>query len=118
MRVPSKPPVRALAGLAVGLALAGCAAAAVPPVEAAGGGSVARGAALAQSRCASCHAVERSDDSPMQGAPPFRHLSDNYPVASLQEGLAEGLVTAHPGMPQFAFEPEEIRDLIAYLETL
>ena len=87
-------------------------------VEAAGGGSVARGAALAQSRCASCHAVERSDDSPMQGAPPFRHLSDSYPVASLQEGLAEGLVTAHPGMPQFAFEPEEIRDLIAYLETL
>jgi len=54
----------------------------------------------------------------MQGAPPFRHLSDNYPVASLQEGLAEGLVTAHPGMPQFAFEPEEIRDLIAYLGTL
>lgn len=118
MRVPPKPPLKAWLGLGAGLVLAGCAAGAPPPPDVAPGGSVARGAALAQARCASCHAVDRSDDSPMPGAPPFRRLSDNYPVANLQEGLAEGLVTAHPGMPQFAFEPDEIRDLIAYLETL
>jgi len=119
MRVPSKAPLTALLGLGAGLVLAGCAAGAAAPLDVAlSGGSVARGAALAQARCASCHAVDRSDESPMPGAPPFRRLSDSYPVANLQEGLAEGLVTAHPGMPQFAFEPDEIRDLIAYLETL
>ncbi len=119
MRCPSKTQMTTLPALGVALALAGCAAGSAPPLEVAiSGGSVARGAALAQARCASCHAVDRSDDSPMPGAPPFRRLSDNYPVANLQEGLAEGLVTAHPGMPQFAFEPDEIRDLIAYLETL
>lgn len=110
-------------GLALSLSLAGCAGGSAAPVDApvdatVSGGSVARGAALAQAHCASCHAVERAGDSPMAGAPPFRRLSDSYPVANLQEGLAEGLVTAHPGMPQFAFEPDEIRDLIAYLETL
>lgn len=119
MRFPLKALMTTLPALGVALALAGCAAGSAAPVEAAiSGGSAARGAALAQARCASCHAVERSGDSPMPGAPPFRRLSDNYPVANLQEGLAEGLVTAHPGMPQFAFEPDEIRDLIAYLETL
>ena len=116
MPTPSRP----LIGLGAALWLAGCAAAADRPVapDAGPAGSVARGAALAQARCASCHAVERSGDSPMPGAPPFRRLSDRYPVADLQEGLAEGLVTAHPGMPEFAFEADEIRDLIAYLETL
>ena len=51
-------------------------------------------------------------------APPFRELSRRYPVSSLQESLAEGLVTAHPEMPEFTFEPQQIRDLIAYLESL
>jgi cytochrome c len=122
MRATRKRLVAGLAGSAAGLMLAGCAM--DGPVRGgerqagAMGGSVARGAALAQAQCASCHAVERMGDSPNPDAPPFRRLSENYPVANLQEGLAEGLVTAHPGMPEFAFEPEEIRDLIAYLETL
>jgi mono/diheme cytochrome c family protein len=126
MRAIRKRLVAGLAGSAAGLMLAGCAM--DGPVRGgetqAGsmggsmGGSVARGAALAQAQCASCHAVERMGDSPNPDAPPFRRLSENYPVANLQEGLAEGLVTAHPGMPEFAFEPDEIRDLIAYLETL
>jgi cytochrome c len=112
---------RPLAAAGAALWLAGCAALPGAPDNAgapAMGGSVARGAMLAQTRCAGCHAVDRSGDSPMPGAPPFRRLSDRYPVSDLQEGLAEGLVTAHPGMPQFAFAPDEVRDLIAYLETL
>ena len=122
MRAIRKRLVAGLAGSASGLMLAGCAM--DGPVRdgetqaGAMGGSVARGAALAQAQCASCHAVERMGDSPSPDAPPFRRLSESYPVANLQEGLAEGLVTAHPGMPEFAFEPEQIRDLIAYLETL
>tara|TARA_R110002167_G_scaffold7394_19_gene35074 strand:+ start:108 stop:503 length:396 start_codon:yes stop_codon:yes gene_type:complete len=82
------------------------------------GGSVVRGAALVQSRCVACHAVGPVGDSPLAMAPPFRELGRRYPVSSLQESFAEGLVTAHPEMPEFAFEPGQVRDLIAYLESL
>ena len=35
-----------------------------------------------------------------------------------QEAFAEGLVTSHPAMPAFAFQPTEIADLIAWLESV
>ncbi|WP_417230956.1 c-type cytochrome [Brevundimonas sp.] len=82
------------------------------------GGSVARGAALVRSRCAACHAVGPVGDSPSAMAPPFHELGRRYPVSSLQEAFAEGLVTAHPEMPEFTFEAQQVRDLIAYLESL
>ncbi len=107
------------------LALAGCAAdgsgraeRVAPPPPADLVGSVQRGAALVRARCASCHAVEATGDSPMPAAPPFRTLGAEYPVSDLQEAFAEGLVTAHPSMPAFVFEPDEILDLIAYLEQV
>lgn len=81
-------------------------------------GSAARGEALADMRCSSCHAVGRSGPSPMAAAPPFRGLAQRYPVAQLQESLAEGLVTAHPAMPQVELEADDIADLIAYLDSV
>ncbi|WP_309629016.1 c-type cytochrome [Brevundimonas sp.] len=80
-------------------------------------GSASRGAVLAQTRCSGCHATGASDSSPMLAAPPFRSLSQRYPVADLQEALAEGLVTAHPAMPQIVMEEADIADLIAYLDS-
>lgn len=82
------------------------------------GGTAARGAVIAQTRCGGCHGTGRRDESPMRRAPPFRTLMERYPATALEEALAEGVVTAHPGMPEFMFEPDEIRDLVAYLETL
>ena len=103
-----------------GLLLVGaCAAegAASPPEDATGAmASVDRGAVLVRQKCSSCHAVERSGASPMQAAPPFRDMGALYPVQDLQEAFAEGLVTAHPAMPAFEFEPRDIADVIAYLE--
>ena len=90
----------------------------VAAMEAPMGGSVARGAALVRTRCVACHAVGPTGDSPLAMAPPFRELSRRYPISSLQESFAEGLVTAHPEMPEFTFEPDQVRDLIAYLESL
>lgn len=81
-------------------------------------GSASRGEALAQSKCASCHAVGRSGGSPMAAAPAFRSLSQRYPLQDLQEALGEGIVTAHPGMPEFVFQEQEASDLIAYLESI
>lgn len=81
-------------------------------------GSATRGHVLAQTQCSGCHAVDRQGDSPLADAPPFRTLSQRYPVADLQEAFGEGLVTAHPTMPQFQFEAADVADLIAYLETV
>lgn len=81
-------------------------------------GSADRGAVLVRQNCAGCHAVDRSGDSPMVAAPPFRDMGVQYPVRDLQEAFAEGLVTAHPAMPAFEFEPRQIADVIAYLENV
>jgi len=54
----------------------------------------------------------------MRAAPPFRTLHNRYPVETLEEALAEGIVTAHPTMPEFRFEPDQIEDFIAFLRSL
>jgi mono/diheme cytochrome c family protein len=51
-------------------------------------------------------------------APPFRDLAKRYPVENLAEALAEGIVTGHPAMPRFTFEPREIDALLAYISSL
>ena len=51
-------------------------------------------------------------------APPFRTLHERYPVESLQESLAEGIVTGHPSMPEFRLDPGQVADVIAYLKSL
>lgn len=102
-----------------GVLAAGCAAPPwSPAISPAPLSAAERGRVLAESRCASCHAVGRAGASPMAEAPPFRSLHERYPVETLQEALAEGLTTAHPAMPEVELEPEQIRGLIAYLESL
>lgn len=81
-------------------------------------GSPALGEALARTHCSGCHSVERSGESPMKAAPPLRSIGALYPVADLQEAFAEGVVTAHPAMPAFEFEPDEIADLLAWMDSL
>jgi hypothetical protein len=39
-------------------------------------------------------------------------------VESLQESLAEGIVTGHPSMPEFQLDPGQVGDVIAYLKSL
>jgi len=79
---------------------------------------VRQGRALAEANCASCHAIGRTGDSPFRAAPPLRTLHLRYPIDSIAESLAEGITTAHAGMPQFRLEVEQIDDLLAYLKTL
>jgi cytochrome c len=79
---------------------------------------VQRGYTFAHDHCASCHAIGRSGDSPLRAAPPLRTLHLRYPVEHLAESLAEGIVTAHPTMPQFQLDVGQIGDLIAYLKSL
>ncbi len=81
-------------------------------------GSAQVGQKLLQANCAQCHAVSRTGESPLRIAPPFRELHMRYPVENLTEALAEGIVTGHPTMPQFRFDPDQIEHIIAYLKTL
>ena len=76
------------------------------------------GKLIAETRCAKCHATGAEGDSPHPDAKPFRYLSENYPVADLEEALAEGIVVGHPDMPVFVLSPYEIESLITYLESI
>ena len=101
------------------LALLLAAALALPAVASAQPeGPAVRGRAIVQRNCGMCHAVGRSGASPNAAAPAFRDLSMNYPIDSLAEGLAEGLLTGHPAMPEFRFTPREVRDIIEYLKSV
>lgn len=117
--------IRFVAILSVACALSGAAVqggAKPPPVQETSLDPVAaaaeRGRRLATSACASCHAIGSEGASPMPEATPFRRIVHRYPPRQLEEGFAEGLVTAHPAMPTFIFRAGEIDDLIVYLETL
>jgi len=77
-----------------------------------------RGFTFIQTHCSRCHAIGKAGDSPLAIAPPFRTLHTKYPVESLQESLAEGIMTGHPTMPEFRLDPAQINDVIAYLKWL
>lgn len=77
-----------------------------------------QGRAFVTARCSTCHAVERSGDSPVAEAPPFRTLSARYPLENLAEGLAEGLYVGHPVMPEFELTPEEVDAVIAWIGAI
>jgi mono/diheme cytochrome c family protein len=77
-----------------------------------------RGKTFALTNCARCHSIDRVTPSPLTIAPPFRTLHKRYPIESLAEALAEGIVTGHPTMPEFRLEPDQIHDLLSFLKTL
>jgi mono/diheme cytochrome c family protein len=81
-------------------------------------GDAQKGKAFVEEKCARCHAVGREGESRLLIAPPFRTLSSRYPLESLEEALAEGIVTGHPNMPEFELEPDQISDLIAWLDEI
>ena len=80
--------------------------------------SLATGRELAEIHCATCHAVAQDDVSAKAQAPAFRDLSTLYPLESLEESLAEGIVTAHENMPEVAFEPDDINAFLGYLTSI
>ena len=80
--------------------------------------NIKHGKHLAQLHCARCHAIDKVSASPLSIAPPFRTLHERYPIDTLEEALAEGIVTGHPSMPEFRFDGDQINDFLSYLKTL
>lgn len=77
-----------------------------------------KGKEIATKLCARCHSVGRDDESKLPEAPPFRTFADKWPLESLEEALAEGIVVGHPAMPEFMFAPEDIQNLLSHIASL
>ncbi len=93
---------------------------AVPVTSAWAGGDPDTGAEMADRLCGECHAIA-SGPSPVADAPAFSGLARKWPIEYLAEALAEGIVTSHRPdveMPEFVLTPEQIDDLLAYLESV
>ena len=103
-----------LAAVVLGAALAAGAAQAQTESEI----QTAKGRALVTRNCVQCHAVGRTDRSADPAAPPLRELHERYDVETLGEALAEGILTGHPAMPEFRFQPDEIVAIIRYLRSI
>ena len=54
----------------------------------------------------------------MPKATPLRTLHERYPVEDLAESLTESIRTAHPAMPEFSLDENQIIDLISYPKSL
>lgn len=80
--------------------------------------TVAKGRSILEKDCARCHAIGMDDTSHHEEAPPFRVVVTRYPPENLAEALAEGIVSGHPDMPEFVFQPDQIEAILAYLGTL
>ncbi|MBX3531959.1 MAG: c-type cytochrome [Rhizobiaceae bacterium] len=76
------------------------------------------GRQIAEFNCSECHAVGTDDESRHPEAPPFRHLSQRYPLDALEEAFAEGIYVGHPDMPTFEATPDQLAALLAYLATI
>jgi cytochrome c len=81
-------------------------------------GSIELGQTLAQRNCGMCHALGRRGVSADPHAPPFRALNQRLDVDQLGEGLATGILTGHPSMPAFRFEPYEVVAIMRYLRSV
>ena len=77
-----------------------------------------RGRSFARNNCGSCHSLDKVSPSPLAIAPPFGTLGRRYPIDSLAESLAEGIMTGHPTMPTFQLDPGQINDLLSFMKTL
>lgn len=89
-----------------------------PVPAAAAPSAILQGEQIATTLCAGCHAVGLEGESPHADAPPFRTLSEKYPVRHLEEALAEGMMVGHEDMPEFQFEADQVEQLIVYLESI
>ena len=109
---------RLLAALAAGALLTACAVGQEPQPMAQAEANAAEGQRLAEVYCSSCHAIGAEGESRHPMAPAFRTLSRNYPVNALEEAFAEGILVGHRDMPEFRLEPQQIDDLLGYIQSI
>lgn len=99
--------------------LAAVAASCVAPQAFAQPSAESEGRGLVEANCGRCHAVSEADASAHKAAPPFRTLSEQFPIDALEEAFADGRIySGHPDMPEFIATPEQVEAIIAYIASL
>jgi cytochrome c len=80
--------------------------------------TVARGKEIAERLCAGCHAIDGGQGSTVQGTdvPSFRALV-NRPFRTPERLQATIMTPPHP-MPAIPLELSEIRDVVAFIQSL
>jgi mono/diheme cytochrome c family protein len=80
-------------------------------------GDVSNGRNIATTICAACHMVEKGNFlSPAGGAPAFARIAATPGMTSI--ALTALLLTSHRQMPNIILQPDERRDVIAYILSL
>jgi mono/diheme cytochrome c family protein len=74
-------------------------------------GDQSRGQAIFQMNCAVCHGIEADGEV----GPSLLQVSDHMSKVNLIKQVVSGKT---PPMPQFQPDPQEMADLLSYLETL
>jgi mono/diheme cytochrome c family protein len=78
---------------------------------------VRHGREIAQTICAACHVVAKGQlVSPNSEAPPFPVLAATPGMTTI--ALTAALLTSHRQMPNIILQPDERRDVIAYILSL
>lgn len=80
------------------------------------------GQALAEQRCARCHAVGQTGTSPYPGAQPFRNLGRRWWRGQLAKALRAGIIVEHDKadarVPPMKLNDEEIEAFLNYLDSI
>jgi mono/diheme cytochrome c family protein len=76
---------------------------------------IAAGMRLAETNCARCHALGKEGESPFKDAPPFRVIHRNYSEGELEDAFNDGIVVAHPAMPDWTMTADQARELAAFI---
>jgi mono/diheme cytochrome c family protein len=80
-------------------------------------GDVPNGRHIATTICVACHMVGKGEfNSPAGGAPTFARIADTPGMTSI--ALSAALLTSHRQMPNIILQPDERRDVIAYILSL
>jgi mono/diheme cytochrome c family protein len=79
--------------------------------------ALARGRAIAEQKCARCHAIGRDDERPHAIVTPFRDLHTRYPVEMLVEAQATGVISGHDEMPMFELSRSDMDALLRYIDS-
>ena len=80
------------------------------------------GQALAEQRCAKCHAIGTTGTSPYPGAQPFRNFGRRWSRAQLRDALRTGILVEHDKadvrVPPMKLTDPEIDVLLSYLDSI
>jgi mono/diheme cytochrome c family protein len=75
------------------------------------------GAAYANKVCAACHAVLPDEQvSPLPQVPTFQSVANTPGMTEM--ALTVWLQSSHPTMPNIVLEPDDMRNVVAYIRSL